>query len=569
VHIDKGAGNKKSPKYADQISSQSFRHELSNPQTGLKLSWTLITSPGANYLRQEFTFQAGNKPVDVKELILLRVKSPKLEVVGKCLGSPLVGEGFFAGIELPMSRSRITEDGIGEAAVQRVLPILAGQKVTYSTVIGVAPEGQMRRAVLRYVERERAHPYRPFLHYNSWYDLAFGEKFFEDGCIDRINAFGTELVKKRGVVLSSYLFDDGWDETKSDWRFHSGFPNGFAKLKEAAAKYNAAPGVWFSPWGGYSRAREERLTYGKSVGLEIDDEGYALSGPKYYKRFREACLEMVTKYGINQFKFDGTGDPDKVYPGSAFGSDFEACIDLIGDLRQAKPDLFMNVTTGTWPSPFWGRFADSIWRGGSDHSFSGVGPKRQQWITYRDADTYRGVVQRGPLYPINSLMLHGIIYAEHANGLKDDPTNAFRDEIWSYFGTGTQLQELYITPSLLSKQNWDDLAEAAKWSRKNAESLVDVHWVGGNPKNLEVYGWASWSGKSGTLTLRNPSDMPRTFDIDIAKFYELPNGSVGTLVGKNPFKAGRTGFALELPIGNKVNLDLKPFEVVVLEVRPK
>src|SRR5690348_17906914 len=55
----------------------------------------------------------------------------------------------------------------------RSLPLKAGQSVAYDSVIGLAPQGQARRAVLAYVERERAHPYRPFLQYNSWYDIGY------------------------------------------------------------------------------------------------------------------------------------------------------------------------------------------------------------------------------------------------------------------------------------------------------------------------------------------------------------------------------------------------------------
>jgi hypothetical protein len=49
-----------------------------------------------------------------------------------------------------------------------------------------------------------------------------------------------------------------------------------------------------------------------------------------------------------------------VVAGSRFDSDFDAAISLIGDLRKANPDLYVNLTTGTYPSPFWLRFADSI-----------------------------------------------------------------------------------------------------------------------------------------------------------------------------------------------------------------
>ena len=197
------------------------------------------------------------------------------------------------------------------------------------------------------------------------------------------------------MKLDSFLFDDGWDNHKSLWKFNAGFPDGFAPLKERRQKYGADPGVWMSPWGGYSKPKQERIAFGKAAGYEIVDGGYALSGPKYYAAFRDVCLEMIQKYGVNQFKFDGTGNVDSVFPGSRFDSDFAAAIHLIGELRAAKPDLFINLTTGTWPSPFWLMHADSIWRGGEDDSTAGVGPYRERWITYRDAQTYERVVQNG------------------------------------------------------------------------------------------------------------------------------------------------------------------------------
>ena len=80
--------------------------------------------------------------------------------------------------------------------------------------------------------------------------------------MDRINAFGRELTEKRGVKLDSFLFDDGWDKHDSLWKFNGGFPDGFTPLKEAAEKYDADPGVWMSPWGGYSKPKQERIAFG-------------------------------------------------------------------------------------------------------------------------------------------------------------------------------------------------------------------------------------------------------------------------------------------------------------------
>ena len=63
-------------------------------------------------------------------------------------------------------------------------------------------------------------------------------------------------------------------------------------------------------------------------------------------------MEVVKKYGINQFKFDGIGENTGTGGGGA-QRDFDAMLKLIAELRSLKPDLYINQTTGTWPSPFW------------------------------------------------------------------------------------------------------------------------------------------------------------------------------------------------------------------------
>ncbi len=530
----------------------------------MRVRWSLIGADGASYARESLTLTAENANVDVRDVRLIDLPIGGASVAGTVPGSPIEAGSFVLGLEHPMSSSEVRA-GRAICHIKRALPLSEGASVTYTAVIDAAPKGQTRRSFLAYLERQRPRPYSPFLHYNSWYDLGYFNKYTAPECVERINEFGQHLSRERGVKLSSFLFDDGWDDTSTVWNFNSGFPNGFSPLKAAAAQYGAGPGIWLSPWGGYGTPREQRLATGKKLGYEIDSEGYALSGPKYYARFHDVCMKMVRDYGINQFKFDGTGSPDKQYPGSKFSSDFEAAIQLISDLRRAKPGLFINLTTGTWPSPFWTRYADSIWRGGSDHEFAGVGPWREKWITYRDGDTYHGVVKKGPLYPLNSLMLHGIIFARYAAHLGDDPGHDFRNEVRDYFAGGTQLQEMYITPTLLSKQNWDDLAESARWSQADSATLKDTHWVGGDPMNLEVYGWAAWSAKKAILTLRNPSDKPQSFSIDAARVFELPAGSRGSFIMRSPYKSDAGKGALALPVGRSRVVMLQPFQVMTIE----
>lgn len=555
-------------RYSDRLPGEQFTLPLSSSDGNLRLTWSIVLRDGSPYIRQFVTAAAGAHDVPISRVQLIDLNLPGAHVVGSVKGSPIVQGNFFLGFEHPLSDSKVSNDR-ATAWMDRELPLKAGQSVTYSSVIGIAQPSQMRRDFLNYIERERAHPYRTFLHYNSWYDLGYFNPYDEAGALDRINAFGRELHEKRGVTLDSYLFDDGWDNHASLWSFNKGFPNGFTPVRDAAEKYGAAPGIWMSPWGGYDGPKKERVQYGKQQGFEIVDNGFALSGPKYYAHFRDVCMEMVHKYGVNQFKFDGTGNADSVFPGSTFDSDFSAALHLIGELRAVKPGIYINLTTGTYPSPFWLLYADSIWRGGEDDSVAGVGPYRERWITYRDADTYAEVVKAGPLYPLNSLMLHGMIYAQHHKHLNQDPNNDFRNEIRSYFGTGTQLQEMYITPSLLSQANWDDLAEAAKWSRSNADVLKDTHWVGGDPAWLEVYGWASWTPKKGILVLRNPSDKPQSIRIDIQDAFELPADAPQSYTAKSPWKDDAGKPAVELRAHLPHEFQLAPFEVLTLDAVPQ
>ncbi len=553
---------------AEHFPGIAVHYTLADPQNRFDAVWSLVLLQGSNYVRQTLTITTHDAPLPLSEVVLIDTHSPKLELTGTVSGSPLVAGNYFLGFESPLSDSSVVNHR-GVCELESAVPLGADHTATYSAVVGIAAPGQMRRDFLAYIERERAHPYRTFLHYNSWFDIGFFTPYTQADALNRIHAIGEELHVKRGVTLDSYLFDDGWDDHNNLWQIRPDFKDGFTPLTQAAAEYGTAPGIWLSPWGGYGKPKDERVATAKRDGYKLEGGLLALSGPKYYALFHDAVINLVKKYDINQFKFDGTGNADQVIKGSPFSSDFDAAIHLITDLRKLKPSIYINLTTGTYPSPFWLRYADSIWRGGYDTNFAGVGTKREQWITYRDADTYAGIVKQGSLFPLNSLMLHGIVYAQKAPGLSTDPGNDFRNEVHDYFGTGTQLQEMYITPSLLTKANWDDLAEAAKWSRRNAQVLKDTHWVGGDPKMLEVYGWAAWTPQKAILTLRNPSDKAQDFTLDIGPAFELPAGAARRYTAHSPWASDAGQPATSLVAGAPHTFHLAPFEVLNLDVTPQ
>jgi hypothetical protein len=545
---------------------KQIRVVLATPEDDLTIQWRVELRDGSNYVRQYVSLTPKKADVNLREIVL--VQTPWGEPAGTLDGSPItMTKAYFFAFEHPLSKIRTLGSEV-QCYLPRSTPLKPGDEQTYSSVLGVAPSGQLRRAFLHYGERERAQPYRPFLHYNSWYDLGYGlGQIQEPDALKVIDLFGKELIEPRKVVMDSFVPDDGWDNPASLWRFHEGFPNGFAALQKAAQRYKAGVGAWLSPWGGYGKAKDERMKYGLKEGFETNKNGFSMAGPKYYARFRDACLGMIRDYHLNYFKFDGissggapTGAP------AEFATDVEALLRLIGDLRQAKPDLFINVTTGTWSSPYWLWYADSTWRSGNDWGTCGWGSKRQQQVTYRDAQTYQNVVRRAPLYPINSLMTQGIMFANH--GLPNDADRIVED-IRAFFASGTNCQELYLTPALLDAKTWDALAEAAKWSRNNADVLVDTHWIGGDPARGEVYGWASWCQRKGILALRNPKGEPGQITLDLGKAFELPQGAARQYSLKSPWKDDSATEPITLLAGDEHTFELKPFEVVVFDATPR
>lgn len=205
----------------------------------------------------------------------------------------------------------------------------------------------------------------------------------------------------------------------------------------------------------------------------------------------------------------------------------------------------------------------------------GVGPVRQQSITYRDWITYMKVVFQSPLFPISSVMIHGVVLAPyvHHKGFDTVTVKEWKNDVRSYFGIGVNLQELYIGPdnpdtgeALMTDELWDILAEGAKWARANEDVLVDAHWVGGDPGNARVYGVASWSPTKATLMLRNPSDQPQSIGIDPEKVFELPrHAKVRTFTMKSPWADEADKPAVTLTAGMIHDFKLDPFEVIVLE----
>eukprot|EP00931_Biecheleriopsis_adriatica_P056250 TRINITY_DN33323_c0_g1_i1.p1 TRINITY_DN33323_c0_g1~~TRINITY_DN33323_c0_g1_i1.p1 ORF type:complete len:876 (-),score=184.42 TRINITY_DN33323_c0_g1_i1:182-2764(-) len=490
----------------------------------------------------------------------------------------------------------------------------------YGFVFGTFDEeSQARRSFLSYLHRERPGRRSPMVHYNSWYDFysyqdeGFNggfkdpnpdpaliatlrpDKMDEGGCLSRIEEFGRELVEKRNTKLDSFLWDDGWDDPHTLWEFDKErFPHRFDAVATKAKSFGAGTGVWLSPWGGYGFPQENRVKYGKEQGYEtnynrnIQAEAFSLAGKKYRQAFHETAMRFRREQGVNMFKFDGVaGDPTEL------AMEMEAMLRTIASLRNGKGkddenDVWINLTTGTWPSPFFLFWADSIWRGGPDiptRPQDWYGPisleqrlrrrlprtdrvgldgltGRQRWIRWRSLVVYILVVQRSYWFPISQLMIHGVIVASHGDalhwGLDKFEEIDFIQEVWSFVAMGLQLQELYVAPRHMTAKAWDILAEGLQWSRREAKVLRDSHWAFGSPMSYEVSCIASWDVEAtrGFILFQNPTGAETpSQNFTLAEVLELPSRQKDLLLNVELVKgAFRTEEAKQQPAHRQSDL---------------
>lgn len=191
-----------SPTLSRHFAGKQLVREFSDETDHLAATWNASLREGSSYLRESLTLRAVGKDVLVKEIVLFDQQIPGAKTGGTVDGSPVVAGTFFCGCEHPMARNTAAAVGQVECRLARNAVLKEGEGLIESLVLGLARPGQMRRSFLAYLERERTHPYRPFLHYNSWFDIAWDkQKFNEAQSLNVIEEFGSQLAQAFGPIF--------------------------------------------------------------------------------------------------------------------------------------------------------------------------------------------------------------------------------------------------------------------------------------------------------------------------------------------------------------------------------
>ncbi len=447
-------------------------------------------------------------------------------------GQPVFNKDIFLGVEYPTVENTITDSKV-------MIGYVVGKEikkkpfVSHTSIIGASPSKvKLEQTFMDYVDGIKVNGTHPYLLYNSWYDFRNPEivddsasVMNEKNVLNRIVTFKKYMFDKYDIALNAFVLDDGWDNYRSMWAIDSTrFPNGFAPLVNALKPMHTELGIWASPFCGYSN-RDTRVNWGAAHGYEKVGDFLCFAGTKYKAAFKKRMVDYTKDYDLGYFKWDGfllsCNEPDHGHLPGIYSreANVSTYIDIIKAVRKVNPKIYLNITTGTWLSPWWLKYADCIWMQGADYAYAEDVPSindRDKAITYRDAVLWDDLQKQHLLFPMSSLMTHGIIKGRlNFLGGKNESLDSFSNEVMMYFGRGVMMWELYVSPDLLSDNEWKAIASSVKWAEANKNVLEKTKMILGDPLKRETYGYLHLTKDKGILLLRNPDVESRNVKIKL------------------------------------------------------
>ncbi len=497
------------------------------------------------------------------------------------LGQPIfLGDTWFTGLTYPGSQ---TEYNGGLVTLAHYPGLVKKQDEegnwiieSKQSVFGTGLKGDpLELAFQDYIDAIRVR-YRNLLHYNSWYDLQ-GNELTHENLVHSFMGFKENLLDPYELTMDSFVPDDGWQEPDSIWEVHEGrFPNGLAPLRDVLEANGSRLGIWM-PFNGFNLNVNwgvEEKGYGKS------DKGryYCLAEPKYNAAIHDAVRRIILEGNLNYIKHDfnqlrctaeGHGHlPDDRH---GFEANLDAELELLAYERSLQRNIFLNVTSYVWHSPWWLQHADTIWMDTHDFGYDKTQPQlapREWAMSFRDAHMYKVYNERRHLVPVSDMMTCGIIHGPHCKlGGDMETLREWSDYVVMFFGRGVQLQEYYITPDWLTPDRWEILGKATKWAVENRKLLEKTVMVGGDARKGEAYGYAHWKGEEGLLVLRNPDVREQTIDVPFDKTTHY-RGENGRSYWGRVIYPYVEAIPAKFESGKPISMAVPGCSVMVVEMRP-
>ena len=541
----------------------------------------------------KYSLSGIDRPVLLKEIILDRLEANDSSINLPTLPGqsyPVFLDGFFAGIEYPVSSMR-KESGQIVIAHQPGLKMQAGKWYeSRKAVYGVVPKGHEKEAFFSYIAANRPGNNEIHINYNSWWSAPV--PYSEKEILELMKTFEEKMFLPYGVSFHTFCIDMGWSDPKSIWGIDTLlFPKRFANIREAAKKMNTNLGLWISPSNMYA-PKSLDSDWAEQHGYEtfvIDSTKKSgrlccLAGEHYLSGFRKQLVDMVKNYEIKQLKFDGfifTTNPALLCNELDHGHEpgylsieptAEALIETCRQIHEVSPDTWIETTCmGGDPSPWWLFYANSvIGTFGSDYPEGRIPCPvyRESYTTSRDYFNIQGATYG--MAPVS---------AQEVLGVAHQTMEPFSNDAVTAIMRGNLFLPLYINPVFMDGNRWKMMADMITWAKNNAsviqytKVLLPESWQNGkvprfkqDPSSMprEPYGYAHCTDDRALVELRNPWIKKCEYLLKIDRSMGFPE-NVKKLSIVSIYPEVRI-YAKELKYGDMINIPLAPYETLVLSV---
>ncbi|MGA7701064.1 MAG: hypothetical protein WCB27_15750, partial [Thermoguttaceae bacterium] len=438
------------------------------------------------------------------------------------------------------------------------------------TVLGVSPAGAARKQFVDYVRSRmrrvvRGHvgPYGVFSNFGSW-PLQGGTDIggwfarnTETALLHSLDRLA-ESQKQTGRIYD-YCDIEFWFDLASEMdRFSPvDFSRGFKPIQEKLATLGIKPGLWTastpSPWCSLS----PRLA------------GCCSAQEPFRSAFIKAYRDHIRNEGVGMCKFDCLSaicnNPAHNHLPCVYSTEaiHNAVLELLRALDDADRRVFLMLYWG-YRSPWWLLDADTLFEPGvfleAAHPGGTPTPYARDSVT-QGLDQAHYYCQDVPALGKDSLGIWLSDWWWNSSIGKQGWQQGFVMDM----GRGNLLPQIWADWDWLSPPEWEEMGTLFKLVKAQPRCFDNSRVILGNPWKNEPYGYCCSDGRRAFLCLNNCTWSDRVLSLQLNSAWGLPDHGKWDLYRWYPRPARLIAAESHPPLAGKVDLAMRPFEVVLLE----
>ncbi|MBY4797304.1 discoidin domain-containing protein [Collinsella sp. AGMB00827] len=593
----------------------------------------------------------------------------QMDMEKSILGQPIYANGMFLGSEFPAADTQI-EDTLGRARYwcgknfkdfrrdhEATYTGLndQGAYVSWQTVCGATHASSLDMNVIQidffsYI-KSISEPSEFRIQYNSWFDNMM--RINNENILESFHEIDKHFSATGVRPLDNYVVDDGWNQYRSSagamssgidierngpveesnksgfWEINSKFGYTLDDSAKLVKKLGSSFGVWIGPRGGYNYYSTladiiARANKGSKAGNSID-----VADTRYVKNFEHFAIDMMEKYGVSYWKWDGFADQAqfgafRVGEGVAgydeahqhmYGGPhgyfhvtdlWEKWCRLLSNVQHRADELhlpafWISLTCYVNPSPWYLQFSNSIWMQcnadrGERYNTGEFTDKMNSMLTYRDGVYYDFIKNHEFQFPLANIYNHDPIYGKEDTGISASSMTGeqFRNYLFMQGTRGTAFWELYYSASIFDTEKYLVNADFLKWEEENFSMLRNAKVIGGTPAKTatlagsnglggarsartgeqHAYGFACFNdaGDEGIISMRNPAHAEKTISFRLdAGVGCTTAGTYHVVLDHGYAEAGArlTAAPATIAQGHEVQMTLQPGETQIWHLSRK